>query len=219
MSASQEKTMNATKSSEHRAHILPPLPYPQNALEPHISARTVELHYERHHVGYLRKLNALVAGTAQAGWSLEDLVCKAEGTLFNQAAQVFNHSFYWDSLSPDTGLKPDADLEQALTASFGSKEKMLDTFRESALAKFGSGWTWLVVDDTGALRIENSDDASCPLRHGRTPLLTCDVWEHAYYLDYQNERSRYVEAFLPLLDWDRASRRYATANRSKRHGS
>ncbi|HZP12710.1 MAG TPA: superoxide dismutase [Nevskiaceae bacterium] len=191
---------------------LPELPYPMEALEPAISRKTLLYHHDRHHRAYVTKLNELVVGTPFHGTPLEEIVRTAQGALFNNAAQAYNHAFYWNCLTPRQGLAPSDGLRAAIKNSFGSPEHFIDQFRTSALAKFGSGWTWLVIKPDGSLAIENTNDADTPLRHGRTPLLTCDVWEHAYYLDYQNERRRYVDAFLKVLNWAFVSQNFDAAH-------
>lgn len=180
---------------------LPPLPFPADALQG-ISATTLEIHHGRHHRAYVDKLNALLATSPLRGRSLEDVVRNADGALFNNAAQAWNHAFYWNCLSPKRGLSPGPPLLQALVRDFGTFHEFIERFRAAALGKFGSGWTWLALDVDGRLTIVNSDDADTPLRHDRVPLLACDVWEHAYYLDFRNERARYVQAFLEQINWD-----------------
>jgi Fe-Mn family superoxide dismutase len=183
---------------------IPPLPYAKNALEPHISKETVELHYEKHHKGYLSKLEKAVQGEPQGDASLEDLIRTSRGDLFNNAAQVWNHTFYWKSLDPDGGGKPASkDLLGKLEANFGSFDHFRSEFSDAATGEFGSGWAWLVTASDGELSVRSSSDAENPLTLGLTPLLTLDVWEHAYYVDYRNERARYVDAFLDhLINWD-----------------
>jgi Fe-Mn family superoxide dismutase len=180
-----------------------PLPYAKEALEPHISARTVDLHYEKHHKGYLTKLEKLVAGKPEAQMSLVDLIRTARGEVFNNAAQVWNHDFYWRSLAPQGGGKPHGELLERIEKDFGAFADFQRELAEAANGEFGSGWAWLVEDD-GVLRVVASDDAENPLqRPGQTPLLTIDVWEHAYYLDHQNQRDRYVQGVIDhLLNWD-----------------
>jgi superoxide dismutase, Fe-Mn family len=189
-----------------RNHVyeLAPLPFPRDALRG-ISATTVEYHYDRHHRGYVAKLNAQIADSPLKGQPIDDVVRKAEGALLDNAAQAWNHAFYWNSLTPEQSMSPSRDLTAMIHRDFGSVDRFLERFRASAAAKFGSGWTWLVVDARGRLSIENTADADTPLRHGYVPLLTCDVWEHAYYLDYRNERLRYLDAFLGCLNWEFAS--------------
>jgi Fe-Mn family superoxide dismutase len=183
-------------------HELPALPYGMDALAPHISRETLEFHYGKHHRAYVSKLNELVKNSAFEGMALADLVKKSTGPIFNNAAQVWNHSFYWNCLSPKGGGKPAGRLAAAIDAAFGSFDQFVSQFKNSALGKFGSGWTWLVKSGDGTLTIRNSDDADNPLRWDQTPLLVCDVWEHAYYIDYRNERTKYIEAFWHLVNWD-----------------
>jgi superoxide dismutase, Fe-Mn family len=185
-----------------KIHV-PHLPYAKDALAPHIGARTVELHYEKHHKGYLAKLEKIVRGKPEAERDLEDLIRTADGDLFNNAAQVWNHTFYWRCMRPGGGGRPERALLDVLTDTFGRFEDFQQRFADAAIGEFGSGWAWLVKDEHGRLRVQNSSDAENPLQHGFTPLLTLDVWEHAYYLDYQNERARYVKSFLDhLVNWD-----------------
>jgi Fe-Mn family superoxide dismutase len=180
-----------------------PLPYPKDALAPHISAETLELHYEKHHKGYLKKLNDLVKGSPEAGRSLEELIRTAKGDLFNNAAQVWNHSFYWQSLAPNRGGKPSDGIADRIDEAFGSYDAFRRAFAEAANGEFGSGWAWLVQGMSGELLVVKSDDAENPLQRNLVPLLALDVWEHAYYVDYRNERARYVDAFLDhLLNWE-----------------
>lgn len=187
---------------------LPPLPYAEDALEPVISRETLEYHYGKHHAGYVDKLNKAIAETELAQHSLEDLVKIAEGDTFNNAAQAWNHDFYWRSMCPDTGSEPGAGLRQAIDDAFGSLDKLRDSFLETAAGNFGSGWTWLVRDSAGTVSLLNTDDADTPRRReGVTPLFTADVWEHAYYIDYRNAREDYLEGFWTLIDWD-----FVTAN-------
>ena len=182
---------------------IPPLPYPKNALAPHIGADTVELHYEKHHKGYLEKLQKLVRGKPEAERSLEELIRSASGEVFNNAAQVWNHNFYWFSMKPDGGGEPTGELAKQIEESFGSYRDFREQFSQAAVGEFGSGWAWLVKGARGRLYVCSSDDAENPLQRDLMPLLTIDVWEHAYYLDYHNERKRYVDAFLDhLLNWD-----------------
>lgn len=181
-------------------HELSPLPYALDALAPHISRETLEFHHGKHHRAYVDKLNDLVAGTDFESWSLPELVRKATGPMFNNAAQAWNHEFYWNCLSP-AGGQPAGELARALDGQFGSFERFAAQFKSAAAGKFGSGWTWLVRRTDGSLEIRNGADADNPLRWGQAPLLCCDVWEHAYYIDYRNERARYLEAFWRLVNW------------------
>jgi superoxide dismutase, Fe-Mn family len=191
---------------------LPPLPYADDALDPHISARTISFHYGKHHQTYVTNLNGLIEGTDHADKSLEQIVLDAEpGGLFNNAAQVWNHTFYWNSMTPSGGGDASGDLATAIDASFGGSSDFKQQLVDKAKANFGSGWTWLVKDGDG-LAIMNTDDADTPIKHGKTPLLTVDVWEHAYYLDYQNARPAYLETFVDkLLNWEFASANFAAA--------
>jgi Fe-Mn family superoxide dismutase len=183
--------------------VLAPLPYAKDALAPYLSARTLELHYEKHHRGYLQKLRKLVAGKPEEKLSLEQLVRHTEGPVFDNAAQVWNHDFYWRSMKPGGGGRPAQPLRELLARSFGSVADCKSALAEAANARFGSGWAWLLLDSRGRLRVDSTSNADNPLRRGARPLLTLDVWEHAYYVDYQNERERYVRGFLDhLLDWD-----------------
>lgn len=190
-------------------HELPPLPYSVDALAPHISAETLEYHYGRHHRAYVSKLNELVRGSEYEVMALPDLIRKTTGPIFNNAAQAWNHTFYWNCLSPHGGGKPNPELIKAIDASFGSFDEFAARFKSSAAAKFGSGWTWLATDADGRLTIRNGDDADNPLPWNQVPLLTCDVWEHAYYIDYRNERVRYIEAFWRLVNWDFVASNFA----------
>ena len=189
-------------------HTLPELPYALDALEPHISRETLEYHYGKHHAAYANKLAGLVEGTEFEKESLEGIVMKARGAVFNNAAQVWNHNFYWNCLSPDGGGEPGGGLGSAISEFFGDFAAFKDQFTTAALGNFGSGWTWLVKTPEGVLEIVNTDDAANPMTNGQVPLLTCDVWEHAYYIDYRNARPRYVEAFWNLVNWDFVARNH-----------
>jgi len=187
------------------AFELPALPYEMNALEPHISAETLEYHYGKHHNTYVTNLNKLTEGTENEGRSLEELIRSASGGLFNNAAQVWNHTFYWNCLSPNGGGAPSDALATAINDAFGSFDAFKEQFSTSAATNFGSGWTWLVKNPDGGVAIVNTSDADNPLTDGVTPILTCDVWEHAYYIDYRNARPKYVEAFWNLVHWEFAA--------------
>jgi len=178
-------------------------PLCRDALAPHISERTISFHYGKHHAAYVKNLNGLIEGTDQAGSSLEDIIAAAgPGGLFNNAAQVWNHSFYWKCMTPGGGGDPSGDLAAAIDSSFGSADEFRSQFKAGAVGNFGSGWTWLVKEGSG-LTIVKTDDADTPIKHGQTPLLTIDVWEHAYYLDYQNARPAYVDTFIEnLINWE-----------------
>lgn len=189
---------------------LPPLPYADDALDPHISARTISYHYGKHHAAYVNNLNGLIEGTEHADATLDDIIMAAgPGGLFNNAAQVWNHTFYWHCMAPAGGGDPSGDLAAAIESSFGGVDAFKQQFADKAKGNFGSGWTWLVKSDDG-LEIMNTDDADTPLKHGRTAVLTIDVWEHAYYLDYQNARPAYIETFLDkLVNWEYAAEQFA----------
>ena len=185
------------------AYELPELPYAQDALEPHISAETLEYHYGKHHKTYVDKLNGLVPGTEFEGKSLEDVVKTSSGGVFNNAAQIWNHTFYWNCLSPNGGGAASGAVAEAINAAFGSFDKFKEEFTNSAVSNFGSGWTWLVKKADGSVAIANTGNAATPLTDSKvTPLLTVDVWEHAYYIDYRNARPKYMEAFWQLVNWD-----------------
>ncbi len=181
---------------------LPDLPYPKNALEPHISEETLEYHYGKHHKTYVDKLNGMIEGTDDENKSLEEIIGKASGGLFNNAAQVWNHTFYWNCMSPDGGGEPTGALAEAINRDFGAFENFKEKFNEAAVGNFASGWTWLVQHTDGSLALLNTDDAETALTSDATPLLTCDVWEHAYYIDYRNARPKYLEAFWNVVNWD-----------------
>ncbi|HHH36194.1 MAG TPA: superoxide dismutase [Fe] [Gammaproteobacteria bacterium] len=183
-------------------HKLPPLPYEQNALEPYISAETLEYHHGKHHQTYVTNLNKLIAGTEFEDMSLEDIIKKSTGGLFNNAAQVWNHTFYWNCLSPNGGGTPGGALAEAINGAFGSFDQFKEKFSQTAITTFGSGWGWLVKNPDGSLDIMSTGNAGTPMTEGKTALLTCDVWEHAYYIDYRNARPKYVENFWKLVNWD-----------------
>jgi len=186
-------------------HKLPALPYAQNALAPHISGETLEYHYGKHHAAYVANLNKLIPGTDFENMSLEEIITRSSGGIFNNAAQVWNHTFYWNGLKPGGSGEPTGALEAALNKAFGSFAGFKEKFSASAVSNFGSGWTWLVKNSAG-LEIVNTGNAGNPMTDGGTPLLTCDVWEHAYYIDYRNARAKYVEAFWHLVNWDFVAR-------------
>ncbi|PIU01362.1 MAG: superoxide dismutase [Fe] [Bdellovibrionales bacterium CG10_big_fil_rev_8_21_14_0_10_45_34] len=184
---------------------LPQLPYALNALAPHISGETLEYHYGKHHKAYVDNLNNLVRGTEHEKKSLEDIIKTSQGGVFNNAAQVWNHTFYWHCLTPQP-TEPKGVLLEEIKKTFGSVEDFTKNFSDAAIRTFGSGWAWLVVDDSGKLAIESTSNADTPMRTGKKTLLTCDVWEHAYYIDYRNARPKYVDAFWKLVNWDFASK-------------
>ncbi len=189
-------------------HTLPDLPYAIDALAPHISQETLEFHYGKHHQTYVTNLNNLVPGTEFESASLEDIVKKSTGGIFNNAAQVWNHTFYWNSLSPNGGGEPSGKLAEAINAKFGSVEAFKEAFNKSAAGNFGSGWTWLVKKADGSVDIVNTSNAASPVTTDDTPLLTCDVWEHAYYIDYRNARPKYLETYWKLANWSFAEKNF-----------
>ncbi len=191
------------------AHELPPLPYEKNALEPVISQETIEYHYGKHHQTYVTNLNNLVPGTEFENASLEDIIQKASGGIFNNGAQVWNHTFYWNCLSPNGGGEPGGALADAINKAFGSFEEFKKQFSTSAATNFGCGWTWLVKGADGGLEIVNTTGAGNPMTDGKTPLLTVDVWEHAYYIDYRNARPGYLEKLWNIFNWDFVSANFA----------
>ncbi len=180
---------------------LPKLSYAADALQPFISKQTIDFHYGKHHATYVSNLNSLVQGTRFENASLDQIVREAEGPVFNNGAQIWNHTFYFESFSPTGGREPSGPLAAIITSTFGSFESFKEQFTKSAMTLFGSGWSWLVKKPDGSLEILQEPNAGNPLRKGLTPLLTCDVWEHAYYLDYQNKRADYLQAFWNVLDW------------------
>ncbi len=184
------------------AHELPPLPYANDALEPHISKETIEFHYGKHHQTYVTNLNNLIKGTEFENASLEEIIKKASGGLFNNAAQVWNHTFYWNCFSPNGGGEPSGALLEAINDAFGSFAEFKEKFTQSAATNFGCGWTWLVKTADGKLDIVNTTGAGTPMTDGHTALLTVDVWEHAYYIDYRNARPEYLKHFWELVNWD-----------------
>jgi Fe-Mn family superoxide dismutase len=186
------------------AFTLPPLPYDKNALAPHISAETLEFHHGKHHQAYVTNLNKLLEGKPEASKSLEDVIMSAgEGGVFNNAAQVWNHTFYWQSMKPNGGGQPTGDLADAIKRDFGSFEKFAEEFTTAATTQFGSGWAWLVLNKDKKLAVTKTGNADLPMKHGQKALLTIDVWEHAYYIDYRNLRPKYIETYLKsLVNWD-----------------
>ncbi len=184
------------------AFELPNLPYAYDALAPNISKETLEFHHDKHHAAYVNKLNELTKGTPQEKESLEQIIKTATGALFNQAGQHFNHSFYWKSMAPKAGGEAKGPVADAIKKSFGDFAAFKKQFSDAAGGHFGSGWAWLIRDKEGALKVIATHDADTPIKHGDVPLLTCDVWEHAYYIDYRNARPKYIEAFWNLVNWD-----------------
>ncbi len=190
------------------AFTLPALPYAKDALEPYISAQTIEFHYGKHHQAYVNNVNSLIMGTPFENATLEEIIMKADGGIFNNGAQVFNHTFYFEQFSPNGYHEPKNELKAAIEIDFGSMEAFTEQFNKAAATLFGSGWTWLVKTEDGKLEIVQSSNAGCPIRDGKKPLLTCDVWEHAYYLDKQNLRVKYIEDFWKVVDWKVISKRF-----------
>ena len=184
------------------AFTLPPLPYEMNALEPHISKETLEYHYGKHHNTYVNNLNKQIEGTEYAKMSIEEIIQKANGGIFNNAAQAWNHSFYWQCLAPNGGGEPSGELLAAINQEFGSFSEFKEKFTQTAITTFGSGWAWLVQDSNGKLSIISTSNAGTPMTDNQTALLTCDVWEHAYYIDYRNARPTYLDAFWNLVNWE-----------------
>ena len=191
------------------AFELPALPYDRTALEPHISAETLDFHHGKHHNTYVQKLNGLIEGTEFAGKSLEDIIKTSSGGVFNNAAQIWNHTFYWNSLSPNGGGEPTGAVADAINAAFGSFEAFKTKFNDMAVNNFGSSWTWLVKKADGSLDIVNTSNAATPITEGLTPLITVDLWEHAYYIDYRNVRPDYLKGFWALVNWNFANENFA----------
>ena len=187
------------------AFTLPPLPYALDALAPHISKETLEFHHGKHHAAYVNNLNNLVKGTENESKSLEEIIKNSSGGLFNNAAQVWNHTFYWNSMSPNGGGAPTGKVLDGINAKWGSFDTFKEEFNKSAAGNFGSGWTWLVQKTDGSFDIVNTDDAETPITTSDVPLITCDVWEHAYYIDYRNARPQYLEKFWNLVNWEFAA--------------
>lgn len=207
------KTPWGTPSSGEKAPFtLPPLPYAQDGLAPYISAQTMEFHYGKHHQGYVNKINSRIENSEYAGSSLVQIIGQTAGkkdpdqtAIFNNAAQAWNHAFYWQGMTPDGGGTPSGDLLKRIESDFGSFDNFKTAFKNAAASQFGSGWAWLVLDN-GVLKVEKTANADTPLAYGRMPLLTIDVWEHAYYLDYQNRRADYIAAWLDhLVNWNFAA--------------
>jgi Fe-Mn family superoxide dismutase len=191
------------------AFTLPELPYAMDALSPHISKETLEYHYGKHHQTYVTNLNNLIAGGEHENSSLEDIIREADGGLFNNAAQVWNHTFYWHCLSPQGGGEPTGALKEKIESTFGSFDEFKEAFTKCAVTTFGSGWAWLVKTKDGELKLQSTSNAQTPLTDDVTPLMTCDVWEHAYYIDYRNARPKYLNAFWALVNWDFIAKNFA----------
>lgn len=200
---------------------LPELPYAKTALEPHITANTLDFHHGKHHNAYVVNLNKLIEGTDLASATLEDIMIKtasdaSKAGIFNNAAQVWNHTFYWHSMTPNGGGKPSGELFEKIESDFGSYEKFVDEFKNAGATQFGSGWAWLVLNKEGKLQVVKTSNAACPLTDGHTPLLTMDVWEHAYYLDFQNRRPDYITTFVEsLVNWKFAAENFVAAKQKK----
>ena len=193
------------------AFKLPELPYAKDALEPFISAKTLEFHHGKHHQAYVNNLNNLIAGTPYKNATLETIIMETDGGIFNNGAQVWNHTFYFEQFSPEGCREPKGKLKEAIEEKFGSFEAFKEEFSKTAATLFGSGWAWLVKNREGQLELIQAGNAGNPLRDGKTPLLTCDVWEHAYYLDKQNARPKYIEDFWKMVDWEVIIGRYSYA--------
>jgi Fe-Mn family superoxide dismutase len=183
-------------------HKLPELPWANDALSPNISAETISFHYGKHHNAYVTNLNKLIKGTEFENMKLEDIIRKASGGIFNNAAQHFNHSFYWNCLAPNGGGEPTGPVADAIKKNFGAFAQFKEKFTNAAVTLFGSGWAWLVKNNDGTLTIDAASNAGTPVKDGKKPLLTCDVWEHAYYIDYRNNRAAYVDAFWKIVNWN-----------------
>ena len=190
-------------------HTLPALPYATDALQPHMSKETFEYHYAKHHQTYVTNLNNLIKGNEFENATLEEIVKKSSGGIYNNAAQVWNHTFFWNCMKPNGGGAPAGALADAINKKWGSVDEFKKAFQASAVGNFGSGWTWLVKNADGSLSIEQTKDAGNPMTAGQKPLLTCDVWEHAYYVDYRNARPSYVDHFWSLVNWDFVAKNFA----------
>jgi Fe-Mn family superoxide dismutase len=190
-------------------HVLPRLPYEMNALQPYISKETLEYHYGKHHLAYVNKLNELIKGTEFENASLEETIMKSSGGIFNNAAQVWNHTFYWHCLTPNSEGEPTGKLAEDIQKKFGSFDEFKKQFSQTAITTFGSGWAWLIKNNEGHLEIISTSNADLPMKHHKQALLTCDVWEHAYYIDYRNARPNYLENFWKLVNWDFVSEKFA----------
>lgn len=191
------------------AFTLPELPYSKDALVPYISIETIEYHHGKHHQTYVNTLNDLIKNTEFENLSLEDIIQKSSGAIFNNAAQTWNHTFYWNCLSPKSNKQPSDTLLEAINKTFGSFDEFKEKFTKTAIGTFGSGWAWLVKKSDGSLSLASTIGAANPMTSGDKPLLTCDVWEHAYYIDYRNVRAKYVEKFWEIVDWDFVSKNFA----------
>lgn len=199
--------LKALKEQTKEIFTLPSLPYPEDGLEPHISKETVKFHYGKHHQGYVDKLNKLIKGTDYEQMSLKDIVEQSSDDIFNNAAQVWNHTFYWTAFNKEGSKQPSNEVKRLIEDQFDSFSLFKEQFEEQCKSLFGSGWVWLVVDTNNQLKIEIGKDAENPLTEDKVPLLVCDMWEHAWYLDYQNDKDKYLKAFWKLIDWNVISSR------------
>lgn len=191
-------------------HEQPPLPYPKNALAPYVSEETLEYHYGKHHKAYVDKLNSLIPGTEFEDLALEEIIKKASpGAVFNNAGQVWNHTFYWNCMAPNAGGEPTGKLADAINKAFGSFKDFKEKFSTAGVGNFGSGWTWLVKNADGGLEIVNTSNAGTPMTSGQTALLTADVWEHAYYIDYRNARAKYLDEFWNVVNWNFVAQQFS----------
>jgi len=190
-------------------HTLPPLPYAKDALQPTMSAETLEFHYGKHHQAYVTNLNNLIKGTEFENLSLEEIIKKSQGGIFNNSAQVWNHTFFWNCMKPNGGGAPTGPVADAINAKWGSFDKFKEEFQKSAVSNFGSGWTWLVKKTDGTVDIVNTSNAGTPLTTDNKALLTVDVWEHAYYIDYRNARPKFVESWWNIVNWDFVNQNFA----------
>ena len=206
-----ETPVITTKGASKMPFQQPPLPFAMDAMKPFLSEEQLSYHYGKHHAAYFKNLNGLVEGKPEANMSLREVVVQSTGPMFNNAAQAWNHSFYWDCMSPNGGGEPKGNLAAAITRDFGSFAAFQKAISEAAAKLFGSGWAWLAADKDGKLAILPLGNADTPLKHGSEPVLTIDVWEHAYYVDYRNDRAKYVEAFWKAANWDFAGKCYAAA--------
>lgn len=200
------KPSTKTFKEDLMIHTLPELPYDKKALEPHISAETFDYHYSKHHQAYVTNLNNLIKGTKFETMSLEEVILSSEGGIFNNAAQVWNHTFFWNSLSPTGGKEPTGKIAELINKQWGSLATFKEEFQKMAVGNFGSGWTWLVLNKENQLQIVNTSNADTPLTKGLIPLLTIDVWEHAYYIDYRNARANFVNSYWNIVNWDFANK-------------
>jgi len=207
---SADPSSTITKQGEPKMPFQqPPLPFAEDAMTPFLSKEQLFYHYQKHHVAYFKNLNALVEGKPEADMPLEEVILKSSGPIFNNAAQAWNHTFFWNCMSPQGGGEPKGELAAAIRRDFGSFEAFQKAMTEAAVKLFGSGWAWLAADPQGKLEIMPLGNADTPLKHGKRPLLTIDVWEHAYYIDYRNERAKFVDGFWKVANWKFAEKRYA----------